>query len=232
MNGEVGEGGEFEKLLAGGGLIDNLVFEDPGEVVRDEDGVQTCREGGVDVGAGAVPDHPGVGGFAVVVVDEATVGFAVFFGQDLDGGEMGGEAGASELASLLFEDPLGDEDQAVTCGQVGESLGDVWEELDLLIGDGLGEAFDAAVLFRGQGNVGELLEAGDEGSAEAVQTIAVGDDGGVLDMVEMVADFFGGVDAVIEVGDEAGNGALEVDIVLPKRVVGVDQEGLIGRSAG
>jgi len=65
-----------------------------------------------------------------------------------------------------------------------------------------------------------------------VQTIAVGNDGGVLDTVEMVADLFGGVDAVIEVGDEAGNGALEVDVVLPKRVVGVDQEGLIGRSAG
>ena len=65
-----------------------------------------------------------------------------------------------------------------------------------------------------------------------MQTIAVGDDSGVLDTVEMVADLLGGVDAVIEVGDEAGNGALEVDVVLPKRVVGVDQEGLIGRAAG
>jgi len=149
VGGEVGEGGEFEELLAGGGLVDDLVFEDPGEVVGDEDGVQACREGRVDVGARAVPDHPGVGGFAAVVVDEVTVGVAVFFGQDLDGGEMGGEAGALELAGLFFENPLGDEDQAVTGGQVGESLGNVGEELDLLISDRLGEAFDAAVLFRG-----------------------------------------------------------------------------------
>ena len=37
---QVGEGGEFEEMLAGGGLVDYLVFEDPGEVVGDEDGVE------------------------------------------------------------------------------------------------------------------------------------------------------------------------------------------------
>ena len=149
MNGEIGEGGELEEMLADGWLVDNLVFEDPGEVVGDKDRVKTCREGRVDVGAGTVPDHPGVAGFAAVVGDEATVGVVVLFVEDLDGGEMEGEAGALELAGLLFKNPLGHEDQTVTGGQVCESLGDVWEELDLLIGDGLGEAFDAAVLFRG-----------------------------------------------------------------------------------
>ena len=46
-----------------------------------------------------------------------------------------------------------------------------------------------------------------------------------------LADLFGGMDAVIEVGDEAGDGALEVDVVLPEGVVGVDEQGLIGRAA-
>jgi hypothetical protein len=36
------------------------------------------------------------------------------------------------------------------------------------------------------------------------------------------------VDAVIEVGDEAGDGALEVDVVFPEGVVGVDEQGLPG----
>ena len=36
---QVGEGGEFEETLAGGGLVDDLVFEDPSEVVGNEDGV-------------------------------------------------------------------------------------------------------------------------------------------------------------------------------------------------
>ena len=52
-------------------------------------------------------------------------------------------------------------------------------------------------------------------------------DGGMLDTVEVFADLLGGVDAVIEVGDEAGDGALEVDVVLPEGVVGVDQQGLV-----
>jgi hypothetical protein len=34
------------------------------------------------------------------------------------------------------------------------------------------------------------------------------------------------VNAVVEVGDEAGDGALEVDVVLPEGVVGVDEQGL------
>jgi hypothetical protein len=49
VGGEVGEGGEFEEVLAGRGLIDDLVFEDPGEVVGDEDGVEAGAEGWVDV---------------------------------------------------------------------------------------------------------------------------------------------------------------------------------------
>jgi hypothetical protein len=40
------------------------------------------------------------------------------------------------------------------------------------------------------------------------------------------------VDAVIEVGDEGGDGALEVDVVLPEGVIGVDEEGLAVGAAG
>jgi hypothetical protein len=116
-------------------------------------------------------------------------------------------------------------------GQVGKGGGYVGEELDLLVGDGLGEAFDATMLLFGEGDVGELLEAGDERAAEAMQAVAVGEDGRVLDTVEVAADLFGGVDAVIEVGDEAGDGALEVDVVLPEGIVGVDEQGLLGSAA-
>jgi hypothetical protein len=119
----------------------------------------------------------------------------------------------------------------VAGGEVGEGGGYVGEEFDLLFGDGLGEAFDPAMLLVAKWGVGELLEAGDEGAAEAVQAVAVGEDGGVLDAVEVAADLFGGVDAVIEVGDEAGNGALEVDVVLPEGIVSVDEQGLVGSVA-
>jgi hypothetical protein len=218
-------------VLAGGGLVDDLVFEDPGEVVGDEDGVKACRERGVDVGAWTIADHPGVAGIAAVVGGEGTVGVVVLLGKDFDGGEVGCEAGALELAGLLFGVALGDHDEAVAGGEVGEGWGDVGEELDLLVGDGLGEAFDAAVLLFGEGDVGELFEAGDERAAEAVQAVAVGEDSVMLDAVEVAANLFGGVDAVVEVGDEAGDGAFEVDVVFPERVVSVDEQGLIELAA-
>ena len=44
------------------------------------------------------------------------------------------------------------------------------------------------------GGVGELLKAGDEGLAEALEAVAVRGDGGVLDVVEVLADLLRGVD--------------------------------------
>jgi hypothetical protein len=37
---------------------------------------------------------------------------------------------------------------------------------------------------------------------------------------------------MIEIADEAGDSALEVDVVLPQRVVGVDEKGLAGEHRG
>ena len=54
----------------------------------------------------------------------------------------------------------------------------------------------------------------------------MGADGGVLDAVEVPAHLFGGVDAVVEVGDETGDGTLEVDVVFPEGIVSVDEQGL------
>ena len=79
------------------------------------------------------------------------------------------------------------------------------------------------MLLVGDGIVGELLEAGDERAAKALQTVAVGENGVMFDAVEMAADLFGGVDTVIKVRDEARYRTLEVDVVLPESVVGVYQ---------
>ena len=117
----------------------------------------------------------------------------MLFGQDFDGGEVRSKAGAAEFVGLLVVVAFGDEDEAVTGGEVGEGFGDAGEELDLLVGDGLGEADDAVVFFGCDGGVGELLEAVDERAAEAAEPVAVSRDGGVLAVVEVLADLFGGV---------------------------------------
>jgi hypothetical protein len=59
-----------------------------------------------------------------------------------------------------------------------------------------------------------------------VEAIAMGLDGGVLDLIEMAADFFGSVNTVIEVRDEARDSAFEVDVIFPEGVVSVDEQGL------
>ncbi len=61
----------------------------------------------------------------------------------------------------------------------------------------------------------ELLETVDERTAEAAEPVAVSLDGGVLAVVEMLANLLGGEGTVVEIGDERCDGALEVDVVLP-----------------
>lgn len=225
---KIRKGGEFQKNLTVGRLVDYLVLQHPGEVVRDEDCVEAGGQGGIDVGARAVADHPCRRCFAGVVRRQGEVGFGVFLRQDLNCGEVRCQTGAVELVVLLFGIALGDHDDAVAGREVGEGFGNFGEEFDLLIGDGLGEADDAVVLFGADGLVGELLKAGDQRFAEAVETVPLGLDGGVFDAVEVAADLFRGVDPVVEVGDERRDCPLEVNVVLPQGVVGVDEESLVG----
>jgi len=83
------------------------------------------------------------------------------------------------------------------------------------------------VPFRGDLGVGELLEAGDERTAEALKAITVFGDGCVFAEVEVFADFLVSVDAMIQIGDKGGDCTLEVDVVLPERVIGVEEKGLL-----
>jgi hypothetical protein len=162
------------------------------------------------------------------------VGGGILFRWNLDGGEVGLEAGALEFVGLLGVVSLGDEDETVAGGEIGKSLGDAGEKLDLLVDDGLGETGDqfalagAEVGFR----IRQTLEAGDEGLAKAGDSVAVGEDGLALDFVEFEADFVGRIFVVAEAGDEGGDGALEKDVVFPEGVVGVEKEGLSRWKAG
>ena len=82
------------------------------------------------------------------------------------------------------------------------------------------------MLLSGHGLIGELFETGDQGLAEAFETVAVLRDGGPLAGVEVLTDLFARVHTVIDVGDEGSDGALEVDVVFPKGVVGVEEKSL------
>jgi len=87
------------------------------------------------------------------------------FREDLDGGEERGEAGAVQLVRLLFLIALVTRMRRWRVAR-SRGRGDAGEELDLLVGDGLGEAFDALVLVGSDGSIGELFETGDQRSAK------------------------------------------------------------------
>ena len=61
---------------------------------------------------------------------------------------------------------------------------------------------------------------------EAVQAVAMSKDIFALNVVQDETHLFGRVLLVIEKRDEFGDGTLEVDVVLPKRVVGIDEQSL------
>lgn len=202
-------------MLAGRWAVDDFVFEDPGEVVRDEDCVETGGEGRVDVRPGGVADHPGGGGVAGVMLGKCAVGFVVLFRENFDAGEKGTEAGAVQLVDLLVVIALGDEDKAVTAAQLVKGFVDAREKLDLLFRYGIREGDDAIVALGGDGLVRKLLEAGDEGATEAGEAVSMLRDGGALAEIEVLADFFAGVDAMVQVADKGGDGSLKVDVVFP-----------------
>ena len=100
-------------------------------------------------------------------------------------------------------------------GEGGQGFGDAGEQFDLLVGDGFDKADDAAMFVGGGGAAGQVFEAADERTAEALEAVAVFGDGLALDGVEMLADFFGGVGTMVEEGDEGADGALEIDVIFP-----------------
>src|ERR1700712_3601551 len=64
---------------------------------------------------------------------------------------------------------------------------------------------------------------------EALEAVSVGSDRGAFAAIQMLPDFFRGMHAVIEIGDEGGDRALEVDVVLPESVISIEENGLARR---
>src|SRR5258708_36546914 len=61
---------------------------------------------------------------------------------------------------------------------------------------------------------------------KTVQVVAMRYDAFAIDIVQDLAHLLGRELVMIQKGNEASDGALEVDVVLPESVVGVDEEGL------
>src|SRR5579872_5311862 len=188
------------------------MLQNPRVFVEEEDSVEAGGEGGIDVAFGAVANHPARVRFEFVASDDSAIGGGILFRDDLDAGEVGGEAGAAYLIGLLGVVALGHHDELVPGGKIAEGFFDTGEEFDFLFSDGAGEADDPGALLVIHGDGTEALEAGDERAGETGQAVAVSKDGFALDSVEGLADLSGRVLVMIEIADEGGDGALKVDV--------------------
>ena len=210
-----------------------FVLEDPGVGVVDETACRPEARAGLMSDLGLLPIIQVVWGASSYLAQTCAVGVGIFLGGNFDGGEVGRSPERPSLSACSAWLPLVMRMRRWREARIGQGLGDAGEQLDLLVGDGLRRSSTMRSCFSGgDGRQMKALEAGDQRAAEAGEAVAVGEDGFALDFVELLADLLGGVFVVVEVGDEGGDGALEVDVVFPEGVVGVDEQGLAGGKSG
>src|SRR5690349_4623886 len=93
-------------------------------------------------------------------------------------------------------------------------------------GDSVGESMDGLVKRRRDGFNGQPLESSNQRVRKAMQAVTVGNDAFALHVIQDLANLYRRVFLMIQKRYEAGDGALEVDVVFPKRVVCVDEQSL------
>src|SRR5258708_16889113 len=95
-----------------------------------------------------------------------------------------------------------------------------------MIGDGMGKAVDLSVQFRRHWFDAQPLKGINQGMSKAVQSVAVFYNAFALHIVEHFPYLFGRKFVMIEERNKASDRALEINIVLPQRVVCVDEKSL------
>jgi len=95
-----------------------------------------------------------------------------------------------------------------------------------MIFDSVSKACDLGMQFRCDRLHAQTLKRANQRMRETVQAVTMGHDALALDIVEHLAYLLGGKLKMIEKRNKLRDGALEINVVLPKRVVGVDEKGL------
>ena len=182
---EVLEGGEaVEDVEALVGVGDLFVFEVPGAGMGDVDCAEAGGEGGVDVRLRGVADHPAMVGLPLVGGEGGLVGGDVLFLDDVDAAEVGGETAAVDFGLLFGRVALGEEDEMVAVGEMGEGFGDAVEDVHGVFGEFVADAADASPVLGRDFTFAEFVEALLEVAGEVGGAVAVDRVVGVLDFVE------------------------------------------------
>jgi deoxyhypusine synthase len=200
-----------------------LVLVVPEGAMGDEDRAHSTRLRGVHVGSRRVPHHPGVGRIEHPVPDQVLVAGDVLLREDPVVQHVAREAAPRDLGLLFLALPLGDDEEAVAVGERGQGRGDSGEEFDGMVADPVPE--------REEGGPGPLwarplqrLQGRDQAAREGGRAVAV--DAGALRLgcEKGMAGAVAAMPALLGVVEEGLDGAQEVGVVLPERVVGIEEE--------
>ena len=115
--------------------------------------------------------------------------------------------------------------------EVVQRFGDFGKELDVVVLDDTRESEDLFVKIGSDCDGTQSFKCIDESVGKAVEAVPVFDDAFALDIIEHLAHLLGRELVMVEERNETGDGALEVDVVLPESVVGVDEESLGGQAS-
>jgi len=221
---EFAEAGEDDEFA--GAAHDGFVFHVPSVLVRDVNGVEADLEGGIDVAAWAVADHPALRLHNFMFADEAGVRDGVFFRDDFNGLKEPLETRALHFCGLFGGFAFGEKNQAVALGEISERFGNAIQNL----GRSAFQVHDAHVNFRklfALGLVfGELHVGFFKRTAEAADAVPELANVFALGFVEDVADVSAGKTVRLDESYEVFDQILEEDVVLPERIVGVNEEGI------
>jgi hypothetical protein len=183
--------------------------------------VETGGLGGIDVGARGVADHPGAGGEQVVGAKDFAVGGDIFFEDDLGLVKARGKAGAVELAELFVGRAFGDEDQLVPGVEQGKCVFDTRHQIYRMMKEFLLLLANPWFQVRDAVGTGDFVERLTIGAA----AVAGDFDVALLGFPKELVYARYAVAVPAKRGYKRRSDALEVDVVFPERVVGVDQKG-------
>ena len=95
-----------------------------------------------------------------------------------------------------------------------------------MLGDLVGKAANAFMQVGGDRVDGKLLKGFDQRMRETVQAVAVFDDGFPLHVVQHQANHLWRVFAMVQERNELCDRALEINVIFPERVIGIDEQSL------
>src|SRR5580700_6764008 len=116
-------------------------------------------------------------------------------------------------------------------GKVFQSLRNFRQEFNRMIFDGTRKACDLGMQFRRNRLEAEALKRLHQRMRKAVQAVTVRHYTFPLHIIQNFAYLLSGKLVVIQKRNEARNGSLKINVVLPKRVIGVDKKSLCGQAS-